>query len=692
MVKKKTPQIDGAELRRRAEVLLGKETGTGPLGTEEEPLKLRHELQVHQVELEMQNAELRLARDELESALEQYTDLYDFAPSGYFTLDREGTINRVNFTAAGLIGLERSRLVGRCFLLFVAHHDRPAFAAFLGSIFVSPAKETCEVALLKEGHSPLFVQIEAVAATSGRECRIAVIDITEDKLARKSIREVDEIAKEALRKVGKSVDLALTKVEEAAEKALLKAEGITDSAQKKEEALVVERLKVEDAAKAARSMVDKATELARLKVAEAAHALQLDKETTENALQKVYDAVEIAQLKVEKAAEVARRMVLAAAEINLLRQKKDLAESDLKQAEKSSRKSEEALKRSESTMAAAQAISHLGSWHMVNDGEKKEQWSGSEELYRIYGYPRSKQLTMQACIESAHPRDKKFAKASWVAALGGSGPSEWEHRIVVAGQIKWVHARVQIFQDPEGNLREATGIIQDITTRKQAEDDLRSYARRLIEMEENLRKKLALELHDEIGQDLAVLGINMTLMRKKLTNKTAKEIRLRIEDSEKLIDGVRRTTRSIMGNLRPTGLDDLDLVAALTHHVNIFARRTGISVALQVDESFPRLAGDWEIALFRIVQEALTNIGKHAKPRCVNIMLCGNRRAIRLSISDDGCGFLTSSKACNPAGHGMGLKTMRQRAEMIGGSFNLASSPGNGTVVTVLIEDNENAN
>jgi len=106
----KVPQIDGAELRHRAEELLGKETETGPLATVDEPWKLRHELQVHQVELELQNAELRLARDELESALGQYTDLYDFAPIGYFTLDRAGTISRVNFMAAGLIGLERSYL------------------------------------------------------------------------------------------------------------------------------------------------------------------------------------------------------------------------------------------------------------------------------------------------------------------------------------------------------------------------------------------------------------------------------------------------------------------------------------------------------------------------------------------------------------------------------------------------------
>jgi PAS domain S-box-containing protein len=190
MAKKKDPQSDSTELRRRAEEQLGKETTTEhpPLGTEDDPRKLLHELQVHQIELEMQNAELRQAREVEAAALEQYTDLYEFAPVGYFTLDREGTISRVNFTAAGLVGLERSRLVGRRFVSLVGAEARPAFAAFLDKAFKNPVKESCELPLLKEGNSPLFVKIEAVAAASGQECRIALFDITESTLVRKAIR------------------------------------------------------------------------------------------------------------------------------------------------------------------------------------------------------------------------------------------------------------------------------------------------------------------------------------------------------------------------------------------------------------------------------------------------------------------------------------------------------------------------
>ncbi|MRR54103.1 MAG: PAS domain-containing sensor histidine kinase [Deltaproteobacteria bacterium] len=165
--------------------------------TGEEAQRLYHELQVHQIELEMQNAELRQSRNEVEEALEKYTGLYDFAPVGYFTLTRDTGIVAVNLTGAGLLGSGRSRLIGRPFELFVAEESRASFTAFLGKVFAGQIKQTCEVALLKEGNNRLFVQIEALSDTPGNECRAAVIDITErrraeDALAEKR-RELEEL-------------------------------------------------------------------------------------------------------------------------------------------------------------------------------------------------------------------------------------------------------------------------------------------------------------------------------------------------------------------------------------------------------------------------------------------------------------------------------------------------------------------
>src|ERR1035441_2322895 len=145
------------------------------------------------MELQMQTKELGKARDEMEAGLEKYSNLYDFAPVGYLTLDREGTIREANLTSASLLGIERSRLVKRRFGLCVSAADLPAFNAFLAKVFKSKAREFCEVTLLKEGKPPVELRIEAVAAASGQECRAVLADITEHKRAendrdRKSVR------------------------------------------------------------------------------------------------------------------------------------------------------------------------------------------------------------------------------------------------------------------------------------------------------------------------------------------------------------------------------------------------------------------------------------------------------------------------------------------------------------------------
>jgi PAS domain-containing protein len=142
-----TPLHEATVLRRRAEVHLKTKTPEVDFSRSDgEARRLLHELQVHQIELVMQNVELRQARDQIEKSLEKYTDLYDFAPVGYVTLDRDGTIGSANLTVATLLGIERSRMLGQRFSRFVATEARPAFTVFLGKIFTVPVKEVCEVA------------------------------------------------------------------------------------------------------------------------------------------------------------------------------------------------------------------------------------------------------------------------------------------------------------------------------------------------------------------------------------------------------------------------------------------------------------------------------------------------------------------------------------------------------------------
>ena len=179
MSSEKDQHTAATKLRRRAEKHLQTQTTEVEISrTGDEPQRLLQELQVHQVELEMQNAELCRVRDEVEATLEKYTELYDFAPVGYVTFDRCGVICAINLAGAKLLGVERGRLTGRSFSQFVANEGRLFFSEFLEKIFTSQSKQSCELSLATAESSPLIVQIEAVAATSGEECRAAIIDIS----------------------------------------------------------------------------------------------------------------------------------------------------------------------------------------------------------------------------------------------------------------------------------------------------------------------------------------------------------------------------------------------------------------------------------------------------------------------------------------------------------------------------------
>ena len=171
---------DAADLRRRAEERLKRQRPEGAgQRTELETARLVHELEVHQIELEMQNEELQQARAKADALLAQYIDLYDSAPTGYFNLARDGTVLAVNLTGARLLGIERAQLLNRRFGFLVSVADRPAFNTFLEKTFAGKDREFCEAALLRAETDPLFVRIEAVVSEGRRDCRAAVLDVTD---------------------------------------------------------------------------------------------------------------------------------------------------------------------------------------------------------------------------------------------------------------------------------------------------------------------------------------------------------------------------------------------------------------------------------------------------------------------------------------------------------------------------------
>lgn len=140
--------------------------------------KLLHELQVHQIELEMQNEELMKANERAEDALKRYTMLYDLAPMGYLTLDHNGAIQELNFTAAELLGVRRFSLLNSNFKLFVSDNTREGFNEFLSRVFSSKAKESCEVLLGNDDEDFHQVYIEGIAISDENQCLLSILDIS----------------------------------------------------------------------------------------------------------------------------------------------------------------------------------------------------------------------------------------------------------------------------------------------------------------------------------------------------------------------------------------------------------------------------------------------------------------------------------------------------------------------------------
>jgi PAS domain S-box-containing protein len=192
---------NAAKLRANAEAKLKEKQRESALPvTESDKEKLVHELQVHQIELEMQNQELHEAREKTETTLNKYTELYDFAPVGYFNLDLQGEICELNLNAAKLLGGERANLINHNFKLFISQNTRPVFNNFFQKVFESDAKASCEVILGNSSNPPLYVYIEGIVFDEGQKCLAAVIDITERKKAevklKKSLGEKEILLRE----------------------------------------------------------------------------------------------------------------------------------------------------------------------------------------------------------------------------------------------------------------------------------------------------------------------------------------------------------------------------------------------------------------------------------------------------------------------------------------------------------------
>ena len=190
---KKDNKSDSALLRQKAEELLKKKSsGTTSPFSEVELLRLIHELEVHQIELELQNEELRHAWAEAESANDKYIRLYDYAPSGYFSLSGNGGIIELNLSGAKMLGKDRQHLKNNLFVFFVSEETKPIFRLFLEKIFQTKSKETCEVKLVTNDDIQMYVLVTGIITENQEQCNVTAVDITERRIAQEALQSSEK--------------------------------------------------------------------------------------------------------------------------------------------------------------------------------------------------------------------------------------------------------------------------------------------------------------------------------------------------------------------------------------------------------------------------------------------------------------------------------------------------------------------
>jgi signal transduction histidine kinase len=225
--------------------------------------------------------------------------------------------------------------------------------------------------------------------------------------------------------------------------------------------------------------------------------------------------------------------------------------------------------------------------------------------------------------------------------------------------------------------------------RKRAEETLRDYAERLqvlshrvVEVQEEERRHLARELHDEVGQVLSAIVVNLHAV-KGVCDAAAWP---RLDECLGIVDGAIQQVRNLSLDLRPSMLDDLGLAATLRWLVDHQAQRTGLAAHFIVQSSGAHLPSNLATACYRVAQEALSNVMRHAQARGVWVELSQGEDEVRLVVRDDGVGFdLVEARRRAARGASLGLSGMQERIELLGGQFTVESEPGHGTSLRIRV-------
>jgi signal transduction histidine kinase len=292
-------------------------------------------------------------------------------------------------------------------------------------------------------------------------------------------------------------------------------------------------------------------------------------------------------------------------------------------------------------------------------------------------------------LDRVHPDDRDRVEAIIRQALKRRHAFAFDHRIVRSdGAVRTVHTAGEVVVDTQGRSLALAGAGQDITERKQIEDELhrsreelRRLAARLEGAREGERARMAREIHDELGGMLTGLKMDVARLRRGSANAEPRTAE-RLESLTSGIDDAIQTVRRIASDLRPAVLDDFGLVAAMEWQLNDFVRRSGLQSSWTSAADSAALPRENTTAVFRVFQESLTNIARHAEATHVDVAVEARDGWLLLRVADNGRGITPEQTL---GAHSLGLAGMRERMAALGGSVEITGSPGVGTTVVVRV-------
>jgi PAS domain S-box-containing protein len=306
----------------------------------------------------------------------------------------------------------------------------------------------------------------------------------------------------------------------------------------------------------------------------------------------------------------------------------------------------------------------------------------SGEYLNILGLSSSEaQLTREQISASVHPDDRALFTDSVGQVTPENPASKISYRVLRSdGSVIWVEKNARAFFDEQGRLQRMVGMVADITERKRAEEALAGVSGRLITAQEHERTRIARELHDDIGQRLALLANELQQFREHSPN--LPEVRKRVEELEKQTCEIASDIQSLSHELHSSKLEYLGMVPAMRSFCNEFSKQQKLEINFKNHDLPSTLPPDMSLCFFRVLQEALHNSAKYSGARHIEVEFWATPNEVRLTVSDSGEGF--DLKAARE-GLGLGLISMEERLKVLGGDLLIESQPKHGTTIQARV-------